>query len=563
VTVAVEDLSTKERLQRLGADDSPVAALARGSMAAASQAYAQAGEYFAKLGPPLADPLVALMKEGELKSADESAERVLQRLLKNVQVEVGAFDEAAWTAAVAKFKPDAKTAEATLAALEKFRQKYGESRFARKADGVVRALEFVCQAALPAPSAATEVKPAPVAEGEPRRPRAGPTNDREMQRILMRFAEGNRGIDPENLKWQLDGNGTVRMLQIGCGRLVDLEALRELGTVGELTLQCWDQERSPVSLAPLRDLGIVELHLANLDIRDPETLRALKLNRLVLESCAVRDLGFLAGSAVKDLSLAGTEVKDLAPLKGLALEALNLDNSRVQDVWALSGMPLKSLSLCNTLVRDVGALKGMPLERLALAGTRVFQFQGLRGMALRALDLSDTQFRDLTLCEGMPLDDLRLRNTQIATLAPLAALQLKALDISGTPINDLAPLRNMPLQTLVISNTRLTAEDMTVLKAMPLERLEMAGLPIEDLAFLREKPLVCLNIENTAVRDLWPLAGMRLREFRCRGSKVKGLTVLRDMPITELTMNGDPKEAVSVLRTLPELRRVNGEFWGH
>jgi Leucine-rich repeat (LRR) protein len=571
VRITVDELSYKEKLRRVGTNDTPEVALFRGALAFNASAQPQAREYFSRAGPVLSGPLLALVGGGEPAepkpepAAADAAETALVELLRRAGIAVGPYDEAAWLKAVAEARLDAVTASTVLEALIAYLEQYRESPFVARARPVLAALERKCQRASDGE------------DGGPVSPEAAGTLDDEgVANLLIAKNPGLTAAEIECTRKE----GGIDALTVRSGAFKDFSPVASLPKLRSFTYEAVNAG-TVVDLRPLKfAASLAEIVLKRCELPDPAVLGDLTASRLVLEGCGIRDLGGLAKSAVTDLDLSDTDVKDLTPLRSLKLDSLTLNNTRITALNLPSGMPLRRLSANGTMIRDLTGLRTLPLEEVRLAGIKAFDFQPLRGIKLRYLDLSDTQFRDPTLCQGMPLVGLYLRRTNISDLSRFRGTDLEELDISYTSVKDLSPLRGLRLRWLDISGLRLGSESPAVLAEMPLRWLSAADTTLSDLSLLRGKPLRFLNVANTPVRDLTalggmplehldigetsvadlaPLKGMPLRVLRCRGSRVTDPLQVVELPVEELTFNIEPGDYAMLAKKMPRLRQLNGE----
>jgi internalin A len=197
------------------------------------------------------------------------------------------------------------------------------------------------------------------------------------------------------------------------------------------------------------------------------------------------------------------------PDVGLAAEIVE---AAVVDLSPLQGLPFGALDLRATPVADLAPLAGMPLRLLALEQTRVTDLTPLKGMKLQKLYLNQTSVRDLTPLAGMPLVELMAVDAQIEDLTPLEGAPLEGLWLNRNPVTNVAPLARSPLITLTLEGTRVT--DLGPLAAV--------------------KSLQRLHIGETPVRDLAPLAGLRLTRLIFNPARItNGLEAIRGMSSLE------------------------------
>jgi internalin A len=202
------------------------------------------------------------------------------------------------------------------------------------------------------------------------------------------------------------------------------------------------------------------------------------------------------------------------PAAGLVAEIVE---AAVVDLSPLQGLPLGALDLRATPVADLAPLAGMPLSMLALEQTRVTDLAPLKGMTLKKLYLKQTSVRDLTPLVGMPLVELMAVDAKIEDLSPLAGAPLEGLWLNRNPVTNLAALARSPLITLTLEGTRVT--DLG---------------PLASVTSLQR-----LHIGDTGVRDLTPLAGLKLTRLIFQPDRItngleaiRGMTSLQELGLT-------------------------------
>ncbi len=243
---------------------------------------------------------------------------------------------------------------------------------------------------------------------------SGPSE--QMRAVSWRLRQLNPGFDGD-IPFEVEGD-MVRKVTVRADRLIDLSPLRVLTDLRVLKCEGTYPNRAPLnSLRPLRGLPLVELSVADTD---------------------VRDLGPLTGMALEKLSLRNTEVSSLAPLAGMKLTELDCTGTRVADLTPLQGMPLSRLEAYNTPARDLGPLAGAPLTSLNVGRTRVRDLTPLKGAPLHTLLCDHTAVTDLTPLKGMPLKLVRCEGSGVTDLTPLRGLRLEKLwcDVDATRDGD-------------------------------------------------------------------------------------------------------------------------------
>ncbi len=93
--------------------------------------------------------------------------------------------------------------------------------------------------------------------------------------------------------------------------------------------------------------------------------------------------------------------------------------------------------------------------------------------------------------------------------------------------------------------------DIRALRGVKLTGLDLRGSKVADISVLKELPLTELSLVNTPVASLGPLRGMKLRRLGLSGTKVTDLSALQDLPLEELSLNGLDISDISVLRHMP------------
>jgi Leucine-rich repeat (LRR) protein len=362
--------------------------------------------------------------------------------------------------------------------------------------------------------------------------------------------------------FKTDKAGQVYGVEIWSDHLLDIRALAACRDLRELVCGARGRACKLSDLSAVRGLPLEILHVESALVRDISCLKGMALTRITIRKCPLADLSPLKDmTTLEELQLWGTEVKDLLPLRGLKIRRLELASTRVADIRLLSGMPLEVLDISDTTIKDISAIKGMPLNTLNLARSGVYNFATLTGMALTSLNVEGTQFRDLSRLKGMPLKSLGLGHVSVADLSLLRGYQLAEVSLAGSLARDYSVLKDMPIRVLNVSGSR--AEDLSFVKDMPLDRLDISNTKISDLTLLKGKPLTVLQINGSQVKDLRPLEGLALRYLNCRNTAVTSLDPLKNMPLISIDMDEPDGAAKKVLRTLPNLRYVNGQTYEH
>jgi Leucine-rich repeat (LRR) protein len=204
------------------------------------------------------------------------------------------------------------------------------------------------------------------------------------------------------------------------------------------------------------------------------------------------------------------------------------------------------------------------LKNLDLGGTKIQTLDVIKNMPLVVLNLERVEIddRDLSvLSEIGTLAHLNLSGTKITTISPIKKLRLQTLELGGCrSLNDFSSLSDMPLSRLGLSRDGIS--DLDILRGLPLTRLDISHTKVTSLEPLRGMALVSLNLRGTEVTDLTPLKGMPLRYVDCVGVTPNDWGPLAGMPIQDFYFSPQPRAILPLLRTLSDLRRINGRAWG-
>ena len=265
--------------------------------------------------------------------------------------------------------------------------------------------------------------------------------------------------------------------------------------------------------------------------RDSDARLEIK-GRTVHDLSALRGLTQIAGRPLRELIVSRTAVADLSPITGLPLRQLNAEYTRVSDLAPLRGMPLELLRVTDSPVESVAPLAGMKtLRDLGIGGTAVTDLAPLTGLPIGVLQANKLQLRDLEPLRGMPLKQLFLFDAANVDLAPLSGSSIELLHLGGAKISDLAPLAG----------------------CAALRHLWVSDCNVRDLSPLAELKLVELHLGNTRVRDLRPLSKLPLRVLTIDRSPVEDVTPLRDIPTLEQLVVSRDAPGLSGLRSHPRL----------
>ncbi|MBK8092153.1 MAG: protein kinase [Verrucomicrobiaceae bacterium] len=133
------------------------------------------------------------------------------------------------------------------------------------------------------------------------------------------------------------------------------------------------------------------------------------------------------------------------------------------------------------------------------------------------------------------LDSLRLEYLKVGDISCLRGLKLVNLTIWDGEFNDLSVLQSHPLQTLCLRG--ISVSDFSVLKGKALQDLDLELCDrLSDLSFIKGMPLKILRVPRTKVRDLSPIAGL---------------------PLTELVCDPEAKLDAALIASVPTLKNIN------
>jgi hypothetical protein len=74
-------------------------------------------------------------------------------------------------------------------------------------------------------------------------------------------------------------------------------------------------------------------------------------------------------------------------------------------------------------------------------------------------------------------------------------------------------------------------------------------------------PLRYLDVQGTKVRDLSAVAKLPLVSLNCQKTRIRSLHALNRSPIQQVWLDATDESSKSVLRSMPNLRTVNGVAW--
>ena len=175
-------------------------------------------------------------------------------------------------------------------------------------------------------------------------------------------------------------------------------------------------------------------------------------------------------------------------------------------------------------------------------------------------------FSDLSPLKGMKIHTLKCGWSKVSDLTPLKDVPVTWLWAAGTPISDLSPLNGKKMH-LVFLEMCPQLSQLPPFNGLELYGLSLAGTLVADLSPLEgtQVPLSDLNIASTKIKSLAPLKGRKLTRLICVNNEISDLSVLRDMPLKELSCDFNPERDTELLRSIKTLETINGkpaaEFW--
>ncbi|MCK5850277.1 MAG: protein kinase [Kiritimatiellae bacterium] len=371
----------------------------------------------------------------------------------------------------------------------------------------------------------------------------------------------NPELQEREIQLFADENGVVYKASLVSPAVRKINPLAGLTRLRDVSVEGYPSALSDLTaISALEGLPLESLSVAFSSVKNLAALKGMALKNLNISHTPVMDIAVLRNIPLKQINAAHTKIKHLQNLKGMSLESLNINGTKVADIKATKGMPLRNLSFAHTLVKDISSLKGMPLEHLNMSHSKVFDISALKRLPLLSLDVSSTSVKDISSLKGMPLARLNLNGTRVTDISALKEMNLTSLALSETMIKDFSVIAGMPLIRLELRSTKV--RDLLFLAGMPLKNLDMSDTGVDQLAILRGMDLRRLNIKNTRVADLEPIKDMQLVFLDCRGLRSGALSALAGSSIVNINVDqADTKSVIAVLRTMPELRTVNGRPW--
>lgn len=478
------DLAAGERLQRMGNEDEPDVALAKGLMAWRASAFDYARRYFGRTHSTIADRLVAAVNQRAVMASEAEAESALAALLRSLGVRVDdPYNKQVVLVQLQSFPVHSADSDQIEMAVARYRQQHGETAFARDNASVLDAV----------------LTAVGMAERKQRRYGTGIGVNTALTVATVQDAllAANPDMARHEIVGEASDDGRIVAMQISSRHL------RDLSPVGA----CCDLVDLSLASPGLQDLtGIAELPLTSLSILDSDVmsvgaLKYLPLEKLKIHNAPLRDLAPLSGTALKELSLAGTRVSDLRVLKGMPLETLDISATAVKRLDFLRGMPLQKLNLTGLKIRRLDVVRSMPVRHLEAGQTLLSDLAFVAGSEIEHLNVEATRVRFLAGLRVSKVRWLNIGGSRVRSLNGLQGLALEHLDISHTAISDITPLQDMPLRSLTIDGARLT--NLEVLRDLPLIHLSCRNLRNEDYAALRGLHVQSIDIANLAmVRDI-------------------------------------------------------------
>jgi serine/threonine protein kinase/formylglycine-generating enzyme required for sulfatase activity/Leucine-rich repeat (LRR) protein len=157
--------------------------------------------------------------------------------------------------------------------------------------------------------------------------------------------------------------------------------------------------------------------------------------------------------------------------------------------------------------------------------------------------------------------ELQMFTDNVKDIAPVRALPgLTSFHCLGRfqsegKLSDLSALKGMSLTSLRLSYNPV--RDLKPLAGMRLANFEAYVCPeVADLTPLRGMPITRLNVGLTRVQDLSPLKGMKLDWLNLYGTRVTSLEPLRGMPLKTLNIEGNDVTDLKALEGI-ELESIN------
>jgi Leucine-rich repeat (LRR) protein/tRNA A-37 threonylcarbamoyl transferase component Bud32 len=327
----------------------------------------------------------------------------------------------------------------------------------------------------------------------------------------------------------------------------------------------------------VREDGLLELDLANMQIADLSPLAGMPLGKLDLAKCTkVTDLSPLRGMSLTELVVSGTGVTSLEPLHGMgSLQELSIGLTNdvdamapVSDLSPLAGLRLKEISVDGCPVTSLEPLRGMPLETLGIRSTGVSDLSPLKGMPLQKLDVTSVPVTDFSPLKGLPLEICFLQSDRVGDLGFLKGLPLKQLALMGTTdVRNLAVLSEIrTLEVLALPDvSSLSNEDLTAIENLrnhpsikqlaafsPIQ-ISLANIPSKDEFWKNwDRDFAwALRLRKAGINFTWGRLADGTWQLHCQNQPLPDLSILDGAGISDLLLDGNGISDIKPLQSLP------------
>lgn len=510
-TFGVSDLSTAERIRRIGMSDvlAGDVGVLQGLLAANTQNREAALESFREAGGALGQALTRQLEKQLAERAEEQAGESFARLLNELGLPRRYGDTQQLKLMIRGKAFTWQQCRGAKEAVGTFTREHGGTSLAQ-----------TLAPALPDLAAITPTETL-------RRARLRPARGTDVEEFVSEIRRENPGV--------LQVEHTFKIVK-------DAIVLDALG----------DRKRPGIDLCLARNPELKVL---------PPMIAELPLAKLDLRETGISDLGPLRGTPLRSLDISSTKVRDLTPLRGMGIETLTIAHNNIGDLWPLQDCPIHELNASDTATLDLSALTGLPLTVLNLDSTRVEDLSPLRGLQLTSLQLYKTEITNIDALRGMPLVNLSIQGTKVRDLTPLEGAPLEYLTASEVRFERWPDFRGMPLKTLRAASARVP--DLEALRGLPLRTLDVSYAPIGDLGPLEGMPLQQLTLTGCPnIQDLDPLRGMPLTHLELNGcAKVRDLTPLLDcerLAVLIVPPKADKGQVELLRKMLRHLRDIRG-----
>jgi serine/threonine protein kinase/Leucine-rich repeat (LRR) protein len=268
-------------------------------------------------------------------------------------------------------------------------------------------------------------------------------------------------------------------------------AITDLAQIRDLKLESLTLNNTRIKdLTLLRGMPLKELGLANTRVFTFDVFRTLSLARLNLANTQFSDFSFIREMPLQELDISGTKVFDFISVRRFPLTVFKAADTAFKDGSLLAEMPLTELNLANSKLADLSPLRRLPLKILTISGTAVKDLSPLKDMKLTELRASNCKIKDVDPLSSMPLERLSCSGSLVENLAPLKGLNLTELEAANTSITDLSPLEGMPLLRLDVSFTKVAT--LKPVSTSPLKEIRCEGLKLETILTIRSAPVEIL-----------------------------------------------------------------------